>query len=56
MDEICERSERATENKKKCFGGNFKFSGCGLLVIVNNQHSKLTTAQMFLFLRYNLDY
>ena len=29
MDEICERSERATENKKKRLGGNFKFSGCG---------------------------
>ena len=30
MGEICERSERATENKiKKRLGGNFKFSGCG---------------------------
>ena len=26
---FCERSERATENKKKRLGGNFKFSGCG---------------------------
>ena len=32
MDEICERSEQATENKNR-LGGNFKFSGCG--------HSKL---------------
>ena len=31
MGEICERSERATENEKKRFGGNFKFSGCGSL-------------------------
>ena len=30
MGEICERSERATENKKKRLGGNLKFSGCGL--------------------------
>ena len=30
MAEICERSERATENKKKRLGGNFKFSGCGV--------------------------
>ena len=33
MGEICERSERATENKKKRLGGNFKFSGCGPFAI-----------------------
>ena len=44
MGEICERSERATENKKKRLGGNFKFSGCGalqMLTIVERVRSKL---------------
>ena len=39
MGEICERSERATENKKKRLGGNFKFSGCGFKKNVKNQFS-----------------
>ena len=38
IGEICERSERATENKKKRLGGNFKFSGCGILPLQGLSH------------------